>query len=204
MPSISLTLVADGSSDRVLLPLIEALMDQHCPVPFVSRFADGLPPDARTTSERMKAALRLYPCDLLFVHRDAESSDAPTREEEIRRGVEGITPPPSLICVIPVRMTEAWLLTSETAIRAAVGNPNGSVDLNLPPVAKLESVDAKEVLFRALEAAKDLGTRRTSKFRPDAYRHRVAELFQETDSLRRLPSFRHLEAQVSAYFSTKI
>jgi len=203
MPSVSLTLLADGSSDRVLLPFIEMLMDQHCPEPFVARFADGLPPHARTTSERMKAAVSLYPCDLLFVHRDAESMDASTREAEIRQGLNGISPPPALICVIPVRMTEAWLLTSEAAIRAAVGNPNGSVALNLPPVARIESIDAKEILFRALETAKDLGARRRSKFRPDVYRHRVAELFQETAQLRELPSFRHLETQVSAFFSTR-
>ena len=203
MSSVSLTLLADGSSDRVLLPFIEMLMDRHCPEPFATRFADGLPPNARTTSERMKAAVDLYPCDLLFVHRDAESPDASVREAEIRQGLSGILPLPALICVIPVRMTEAWLLTSEAAIRAAVGNPNGSIELNLPPVARIESVDAKEVLFRALETAKDLGARRRARFRPEAYRHRVAELFQDTESLRALPSFQHLETQVSAFFSRR-
>lgn len=202
MRSVSLTLVADGSSDRVLLPFIEALTDSHCPDPFVAHFADGLPPGARTIGDRIKAAISLYPCDMLFVHRDAESEDAVTREAEIRRGIEGLASKPSLICVVPVRMTEAWLLTSEAAIRAAVGNPNGTALLNLPPVARIESVDAKEALFRALEAAKDLGARRRSRFRPESYRHRVAELFQDMDSVRRLTSFQHLESQVSAFFST--
>ena len=203
MPSVSLTLLADGSSDRVLLPFIEMLMDRHCPEPFLTRFADGLPPSARTTGERMRAAVALYPCDMLFVHRDAENTDVPTRESEIRLGLQGLSPAPSLIRVIPVRMTEAWLLTSEAAIRAAVGNPNGSVELNLPPVARLESVEAKDVLFRALEAAKDLGARRRRRFKPEAYRHRVAELFQDIGSLQRLPSFRHLESQVSAFFELR-
>lgn len=201
MSSVSLTLVADGSSDRMLLPLIEALMDQHCPQPFSARFADGLPQGARTTGERMRAAVDLYPCDLLFVHRDAESADSATREAEIRRGLEGMTATPSLICVVPVRMTEAWLLTSESAIRAAVGNPRGSVALNLPPLARLESVDAKEVLLHALETASGLGTRRRMRFRPEGYRHRVAELLDDLGSLRRLPSFQRLESQVSDYFS---
>lgn len=200
MRSVSLTLLTDGTSDRVLLPFVEALMDSHCPDPFVARFADGLPRGARTLGDRMRVAVHLYPCDLLFVHRDAEGESAEVREAEIRSGMQGIDHQPSLICVVPVRMTEAWLLTSEAAIRAAVGNPNGNAPLNLPPLTKLESVDAKEVLFSALEAAKDLNARRRSRFRPEAYRHRVAELFQEMDSVRRLDSFRHLESQVRAFF----
>jgi len=201
MRSVSLTLVADGSSDRVLLPLIGALMDLHCPLPFVAQFAEGLPPSAKTTRDRMRVAFSLYPCDLLFVHRDAEGEDPSAREAEIRRGLEGMALSPSLICVVPVRMTEAWLLTSEIAIRAAVGNPNGSAPLDLPSRRNVESVDAKEALFRALTAAKDLGPRRRRSFRPEAYRHRVAELLQDLGSLRKLASFRRLETQVSSFFS---
>ena len=44
MQSVSMTLVADGTSDhRMLMPLIEALMDQYCPFPFESHLADWLP-----------------------------------------------------------------------------------------------------------------------------------------------------------------
>lgn len=205
MQSISLTLVPDGTSDRrMLMPLIEALMDQYCPVPFETRFVDWLPQGTRTTAERVKAAVGLYPCDILFVHRDAESAEPAVREAEIRVGMAGAQFAPSLICVIPIRMTEAWLLTSETAIRAAVGNPHGVSPLNLPPLARLESIDAKEVLLRALELAKDLGARRSRKFKPEAYRHRVAELLEEFDQLRQLPSFQHLESQVRAHFQPDI
>lgn len=42
MALVSLTLLADGSSDRVLMPLIDALMNEHCPLPFVTQFAEGL------------------------------------------------------------------------------------------------------------------------------------------------------------------
>lgn len=198
--SVSLTLLADGPSDRMLLPLIEALMDQHCPFPFVSRFVDWLPKEARTTADRIKAAVQFYPCDLLFVHRDAEGVEPIQREAEIRRSLEGLPGAPSLICVVPVRMTEAWLLTSEIAIRAAAGNPRGNAPLNLPPIARLESVDAKEVLFQALELAKNLGSRRNRRFDPQAYRHRVVELLDDFSQLKQLPSFRHLESQVRAHF----
>jgi hypothetical protein len=36
------------------------------------------------------------------------------------------------IPVVPVRMTEAWLLADEFAIRSAPGNPNGTQSLDLP------------------------------------------------------------------------
>ena len=204
MQSISLTLVPDGTSDRrMLMPLIEFLMDQYCPVPYESRSVDWLPQGTRTTAERVRAAIHLYPCDVLFVHRDAEGAEPAMREAEIRRGMVGGQFTPSLICVIPVRMTEAWLLTSESAIRLAVGNPLGVVPLNLPPLARLESVDAKDVLLHALELAKELGARRSRRFKPEAYRHRVAELLDEFTQLKRLPSFQHLELQVRSHFQTR-
>jgi hypothetical protein len=203
MRSVALTLVADGTSDhKMLTPLIDALMDQHCPLPFQTQIADWLPKEAKTTAERVEAAAKFYPCDLLFVHRDAENVEPAKREAEIRRGLEGLSTAPSLICVVPVRMTEAWLLTSEAAIRAAVGNPQGVAVLKLPPLAKVESIDAKAVLLRALEIAKELGSHRSRRFRPEVYRHRVAELLSDLTQLRQLPSFQHLESQVSSYFSS--
>jgi hypothetical protein len=203
MRSVSLTLVADGPSDyRMLMPLIDALMDQHCPLPFQSRIADWLPKEAKTTVQRVEASIKFYPCDLLFVHRDAENVQPGQREAEIRKGVDGLPGAPSLICVVPVRMTEAWLLTSEKAIRAAVGNPQGDAVLKLPALAKVESIDAKAVLLRALEVAKDLGAHRSRRFKPEAYRHRVAELLSDFTQLRHVPSFKHLESQVSSYFSS--
>lgn len=198
----SLTLLADGTSDRVLLHLIELLMNEHCPDLYESKFVEWLPPSAQTTTQRVKETIVLYPSDLLFVHRDAENIEPSARESEIRQGLAGVLNPPHLICVIPVRMTEAWLLTSEAAIRAAVGNPNGQSDLALPHPNKVESVDAKSALFKALEAAKDLGANRTRRFRPEKYRHRVAELLPDLDGLRKLPSFRHLESQVASHFSS--
>jgi Domain of unknown function (DUF4276) len=203
MQSVSLTLLADGTSDhRMLMPLIEALMDEYCPVPFQSRIADWLPEGTKATADRVRAAIQFYPCDLLFVHRDAESTDPDQRETEIRSGVQGVSAAPSVICIVPVRMTEAWLLTSEAAIRAAVGNPTGVGELALPRLTKIESVDAKAILLRALEAAKDLGSRRNRRFKPEEFRHRVAELLDDLTQLRKLKSFNHFESQVRSHFSS--
>jgi hypothetical protein len=66
-------LVADGTSDRVLLPILTWSLKQHDVDTVMAQWADlsriHRPPDLRG---RLKAALDLYPCDVLFVHRDSE------------------------------------------------------------------------------------------------------------------------------------
>ena len=111
----------------------------------------------------------LYPCDLLFVHRDAEGVPHRSRVEEIEiamqevRAVhEGAGLPPHVV-VVPVRMTEAWLLFDEAAIRRAAGNPNGRVSLQLPPGDPEEIADPKQLLHDLLRTASELGGRRLGR-----------------------------------------
>ena len=63
--------------------------------------------------------------DLLFVHRDAESQGAQARFDEIAKAMDVVADAPRWVGVVPVRMTEAWLILDEGAIRRAVGRPNG-------------------------------------------------------------------------------
>ncbi len=105
-----------------------------------------------------------------------------------------------LICVIPVRMTEAWLIANAKPIRLAVGNPNGAEVLDLPTFKDIESSpDPKEILFAALKTACGRNARRQARFNPHGYRHRVSELTEDLAPLRRLASFKHLEAQVKKH-----
>jgi hypothetical protein len=198
---VTCTLVADGSSDRVLVPLLDMLLDEHCPGPYRSpHFVDlpaGLP-----LIERIKAALDLYPCDLLFVHRDAEKESLALRVNEIRNALTDFGPTPTSIAIVPVRMTESWLLVDEQAIRTAAGNPSGKVALDLPGLARIESLpDPKQVLFDALRTASELPPNRLRKFYPEEKRHRVTDLMNSLDRLRRLPSFQHLEHQIQQHFA---
>ena len=57
---------------------------------------------------------------------------------QIRRALEGM--PVRHVLVIPVRMTEAWLLIDELALRRAAGNPNGRNPLDLPALKDLEAL----------------------------------------------------------------
>ena len=200
MKRVSATLLTDGSSDRLLKPLIELLLSEHTDLPYEVNFAEGLPPVAKGLESRIKSALELFPCDFLFVHRDEEGVGTAMRQREIDSSWPADEQTTVLICVIPVRMTEAWLITNAKPIRLAVGNPNGTEVLDLPAVKNIESSpDPKEILFAALKTASGLNTRRKALFNPHDYRHRVSELTDDLAVLRMLASFKHLEAQVKKH-----
>lgn len=197
-------LVADGRPDRVLTQFIDRLMAIHCPCLFrPTDFVDDYPEAVVGLAQRVRHALRQYPADIVFVHRDAELRGAVSqREQEIAAAVAALPTPKPVIAVVPVRMTEAWLLADEHAIRRAAGNPQGAVPLALPAVHQIEAVDAKARLFEALRLAKDLGKRRTGKLRPEHLRHRVADYLDDFTLLRSLPSFARFEAAVQGLFQS--
>ena len=200
MRRVTATLVADGSSDKLLAPLIELLFSAHTELPYQVNCAEGLPPQSSGLKARIDSALELFPCDFLFVHRDAEGIEAIVRQQEIKTNWPDSQQTAVLICVVPVRMTEAWLIANEEPIRSAVGNPNGTETLGLPAVKNIESLpDPKEILFAALKAASGLSASRKRRFNPDQFRHRVSELTDDLEPLRKLSSFRHLEAQVKGH-----
>jgi hypothetical protein len=78
----------------------------------------------------IKSVKEEYPCELLFLHRDADSAGRDKRLDEIHSWIKeaGVTAS-GVVPVIPVRMTEKWLLVDERAIRRAASNPNGSAAL---------------------------------------------------------------------------
>jgi hypothetical protein len=146
------------------------------------------------------AGEKYYPCKLLFVHRDAERENPIVRHAEIRAAVEelagGRIQIPA-VAVVPVRMLEAWLLFNEQAIRRAAGNPNGSQDLNLPPLNRLEDrPDPKVDLQFALRTASGLQGRRLKKFDEHRAFWRITDHVRDLSPLRQLPAFRQLEASL--------
>jgi hypothetical protein len=152
----------------------------------------------KTLEERIRRAVEDYQCDLLFVHRDADAEAPEDRREEIRQAVNQAAIDPPAVCVVPVRMTESWLILDEDAIRSASGNPRGRQPLNLPPGTGVERIaDPKEVLFTALRTASEHTGRKLSRLRVDQRRHRVAEIMSYTQ-LRLLPAFQLLEDDLKA------
>lgn len=205
MKELSYTLLSDGSSDKALLFILTWLLREHqveCAIQ--STWADlrRLPKPPKTLLPRIIKGLDLYPCDLLFIHRDAEKEPHKKRVAEIQEAVEEAIKEsvvvPLTVCVIPVRMQEAWLLFNEIAIRNAAGNPRGHQPLQLPLIATLEQLpNPKEILHKLLCEASGLTGRRLKQYSVHERVHRVAELINDFSPLRVLPAFQALEAEIA-------
>lgn len=104
MTTLRLALLADGAGDRALLPILS--WGLRSVVPEVRFFE----PEFHVHKGRLESVLdcvsQKLGADILFVHRDAERETLEFRRGEIpmRSG---------LVRVVPVRMTEAWLLVDE-------------------------------------------------------------------------------------------
>ena len=196
MTPLRATLVSDGSSDRVLVPVIRWLLDVHAS-PGVGSvdWADPRISAGRSLSERLGAAVESYPCDLLFVHRDAERASLAARQREIRRALSGWSHP--AVCVVPVRMQEAWFLFDAAALRTAAGNPGGRMALSLPPARSVEGLpDPKRHLHQLLRRASGLRGRHLERFDPRLHAHRLADVMRDYAPLRRLSAFRVFEREL--------
>jgi hypothetical protein len=199
--SLTCTLLTDGPSDQVLLKPLVWLLRRHGVVcPIQSEWADlrQLPKPPKGLPARIRKSLELFPCDLLFLHRDAEREPREKRIGEIRDAL-GALPDIVLpvICVVPVRMQEAWLLFDEAAIRRAAGNRNGTVSLSLPPLKDVERLpNPKHDLQELLKTASELHGRRRSQLNLPLCARRVAEYIEDFAPLDALTAFNALSADV--------
>lgn len=212
MDRIQFTLLSDGTSDRALLPILSWVLQS---------FGENLLPQGewadlsvlrggvKSLAERIRWAVELFPCDVLFIHRDAEKQEPKLRYEEIAVALQGAklsNPGPATVAVVPVRMQEAWLLSDEKAIRKAAGNPSGRQWFALPRLEELETLaDPKAVLHDALKTASGLAGRRLKKFEPRRHCFAVAEFAAENgyDLLKQLPAFKRLLVEVEKYMVSR-
>jgi hypothetical protein len=183
----------------MLLPTLDWLLKLHCPNRAIeSQWADlrRVPRPSNRLSDRIKLALELYECDLLFVHRDAERQPVELRHKEIHSALEGLSTPP-IVCVIPVRMQESWLLFDERAIRKAAGNPNGRQRITLPLLSKVENLpDPKKVLFQLIRKASGLSGARLKKLKPNKLAYNISLTIVDFTPLQTVSSFRCLEEEL--------
>lgn len=199
--SLDFTLVTDGSSDRVLLHPIRWLLRDLGWTVTADHWADFsvLPEPPKGLHNRILAAAQLFPARVLVVHRDAERESRAVRVREIRAAlakVAGVAMPS--VCVVPVRMTEAWLQVDEAAVRRAAGNPNGKQPLDMPQIGQLESLpDPKGCLHGLLENACGLPARRRGRLNVGKGVQRVGELIHDYAPLRRLPAFQAFEEELA-------
>lgn len=192
MKVLSITLVTDGASDRALIPIVEWLVgNKLTDYPFQVQLAQALPAHGEGLKSRISYALTHYACDILIVHRDAEGEAWGVRLEEINQATSTLAlDKTQAVAVIPIRMTEAWLLFDEMAVRRAAGNPAGKKVIKLSSLKKWEKeIDPKQLLIAALRDASELSGRRLAKFNAYEAKNRVAYLIRDFSQLNQLESF---------------
>lgn len=215
MRYIGLALYAEGPTDYAFLPpLLLRLATELCacegrsavdfsPVEPLNhpREADELPREQRIVhaAERHRGAWQI-----LFVHADADSDPRAARAERVDPalralgeafGGEGLG-----VGVIPVRMTESWLLQDGDALRAVLGTTLSDKDLGLPPSPRAveSALDPKSLLDGAF---------RRSRPSPRRLRQGMAPMLAalgEQVSLQRLealPSFAALRDDLRSAFA---
>jgi len=207
LKTLRYTLVADGPSDAALLQVIDWALDQARP-PWLestrSAVFDGRiyqePPSG--LANRIAAAIRDNPCDLMFVHRDAERDLPGKRLREIEEALVQSSATVVSVPIVPIRMTEAWLLIDPVAICRAADNPSFAERLELPAIRGIEQLpNPKEVLRQyLLQAANLSGQRRRQQFKRRLSRrmHRVAGLIRDFSVLRQLSAYRAFEGALAA------
>lgn len=163
-----LAFLPEGPSDGPLADIIERLFSRHEVVVDITEVPHDLLPTGtgRSVTARLQATANMTatPFAGYLIHRDADKIGPAQRRTEIASSVESASLSTPHVPVIPIRMTEAWLLLDEQAIRQVAGNPKGRVALDLPSRRQVEShPDPKSCLSTALVAASEsTGRRRRS------------------------------------------
>lgn len=201
--SVKYTLLSDGPSDRALIPHLTWLLETNGVKGEVrAEWAElrNLRDVPKGLEKRVAKAIELYPCELLFVHRDAERETLEARRLEVNSILAKLKVGqelPVFVCVVPVRMQEAWLLCDEAAIRRAAGNPNGAVSLDMPKPRTVEQLpDPKEVLNGLLRIASESTGRRLKQFNVSHSSSQVSQYIEDFSLLRAIRAFRLLEDEV--------
>jgi len=184
-------LLAEGTSDKVLIHIIRWVLGSNWTGELANFSRLPLPP--KTLSQKLELLPRFYETpDVLFYHKDSDGIGYQERKNQVDdalRDVQSLTP---IIPIIPERMTEAWFLFNESAIRHAVHNPRGRTSLNIPNT--WDSIpDPKAILYQAFRLASGCTGRDLRKISPNILLHQLAEDINDYSPLRLLQSFRAFE-----------
>jgi hypothetical protein len=123
--------------------------------------------------------------------------DVMDRYEEIEKHLSNYNYKAPILKVLPMRMTETWLLIDENALRHAVGNPNGKTKIALPPIKTLEKIpDPKGVLEELLKKASELRGRRLQHLNTRQCIQLIPKYITDFSPLLKLPAFHLLIEEI--------
>ena len=187
---LAYAVIADGETDRLLVPVIQWAVHRLDPG------VEILEPKFRKRRGGVAEYLAEYRTGamLIFVHRDAETLTLEERLEEFTAVDRG-----DVIPVVPVRMSESWLLCDGKAIAKAAGSPSSPAPV--PAVAQIENIaDPKDRLDDLLFGAAGAPAGRRGKvFKRSIAQRRVsvAEYVSDYSPLENLPAFRRFQATLA-------
>lgn len=198
--------VAEGSSDAPLADVVTTLFQARgvsvqLTRPDFSLLAERVP---RDVASRIAAGCKLMEgraVDLVVVHRDVDNVLSTDRRAEVQQALYAAGVKAAIVPVLPIRMTEAWLLLDEAAIRTVAGNPHGRQPLTLPKPQEVERLaDPKLRLRESLLAAADVRGRRRSRLdsRFDSHRRQLLERLDLHGPLTQLSGWVALVADIDA------
>lgn len=190
---LAYAIVADGEADRLLVPIIQWAVHRLDP------HVEILEPEFRKRKGSVAEFLDAYQTGamLIFVHRDAESRAL----EERLREFDTVNRP-DVIPVVPVRMSESWLLFDGSAIAEAAGSATAQVPV--PDMTQIENTpDPKAHLDRLLlQAAGAPRGRRGKNFKRSIAQRRaaVATAISDYSPLENLPAFRSFQSSLARHY----
>lgn len=184
------SVVADGGTDRLLVPIVQWAIHRLDPD------VDILEPEFRQRHGSVTDFLSAYESGvmLIFVHRDAENLSLQDRLREFQTIIR-----PNVVPVVPVQMSEAWILFDGAAVARAAGSPSSHVPV--PALDEIESIgNPKERLDQLLyRAAGSPSGRRGRNFKRTIASRRVsvAEYISDYGPLGHLPAFRQFRESLA-------
>jgi hypothetical protein len=202
MKDLKYTLIADGSSDKTLMQIIKWSLDDLFPqLPNEGSFADfrNIQNPPKNLKDKVKLVSIYYPFDILFIHRDAETTDLKRIEQRKIEISNELTYDyiKKIVCVIPIKMMETWLLFDIEAIKKAAGNRNYKGEINVPQIKNLEKEQQPKILLHdLLKEASGLKGRHLRNFNTDKAVHLVAENIEDFSPLKKLTAFNIFEQEL--------
>jgi len=115
MKELKYTLIEDGSSDKTLLRIIKWSLDNLFPqMANEGTFADFriMQDPPKNLGEKVKRAKYFYPYDILFIHRDAETTNVKIIDQRLNEIVKEIGEDElqKTVCVVPRKLLEIVII----------------------------------------------------------------------------------------------
>jgi hypothetical protein len=194
--------VCEGSSDAGIAGHIETIAARRGVLMDVTVPDYGLLEErvGNRVEDKVRAGIALGgQFDLIAVHRDCDNAGVEPRRREIATAVLECDYRAPHVAIIPVRMTEAWLILDEVEIRRVAANPNGRTRLDLPSYREAERMaDPKSFLREVLAKASEATGRRLEKFNNRFHNHR-SQLLRDLNldgAVSDLPSWRRFVQEI--------